>query len=299
MSRVFISYRRHQSWSIARLIFDRLVKEFGSDDVFLDVSRIRPGDEFLMSIDKAIRSCDALLVIITDEWLCPALHEDRDVVRFEILTALHRDLRVVPVLIGGAQMPGREDLPDSIRGLADRNAIQMRAEHFNEDVRALTLALRNENAAQRATGSDSNGTAARLRVTAHDGRFDIAPDIELYFIGVVSETEDDVFLTHVWAQCSKSNVFPENDLRPLPRRLRKGEPWETWIRSADVPREEHENPYNMMRVRISTGETFRSSYNRGVPSHGDVPGGKEPGNREELLRSLKTHVKNRPLGTAE
>jgi hypothetical protein len=56
----------------------------------------------------------------------PRLADPDDFVRLEVETALRRpDLTVIPVLVAGARMPEPEDLPEGIRPLARRNALEM------------------------------------------------------------------------------------------------------------------------------------------------------------------------------
>lgn len=61
--------------------------------------------------------------------------------RLEIEAALARDVRVIPILVEGAVMPGREDLPESLAGLARRNALLIRHESFRYDVGRLVTAI--------------------------------------------------------------------------------------------------------------------------------------------------------------
>jgi colicin import membrane protein len=62
-------------------------------------------------------------------------------VRIEIEAALQRGIRVIPVLVDGATMPRREDLPDSLQKLRRRQAIEISHNRFNSDVERLTQAL--------------------------------------------------------------------------------------------------------------------------------------------------------------
>lgn len=64
METIFISYRREESAGHAGRIYDRLREKFGKDRVFMDVSAIEPGVDFVEAIDKAVGSCTALLVVI-------------------------------------------------------------------------------------------------------------------------------------------------------------------------------------------------------------------------------------------
>jgi hypothetical protein len=61
------------------------------------------------------------------------LDDPYDFVRLEIEAALARGVRVIPILAQGAVMPGRADLPQSLAGLADRNAFLIRHESFRSD----------------------------------------------------------------------------------------------------------------------------------------------------------------------
>ncbi len=61
------------------------------------------------------------------------LDEPDDFVRLEIAKALERGVRVIPVLVGGAAMPGAADLPEALRPLAVHQAIDLRDAHFHAD----------------------------------------------------------------------------------------------------------------------------------------------------------------------
>jgi hypothetical protein len=50
-------------------------------------------------------------------------------------------LRVVPVLVGGASMPAERDLPDDLKALCRRHAIELNPQHWNEGVQRLLQAL--------------------------------------------------------------------------------------------------------------------------------------------------------------
>jgi hypothetical protein len=73
-----------------------------------------------------------LFAIIGPRWLTVAdsrgerrLSRADDYVRLEIETALARNIRVVPALVGGAIMPAAGDLPGTLEPLARRNALEM------------------------------------------------------------------------------------------------------------------------------------------------------------------------------
>ena len=138
--RIFISYRRKDSADVAGRIYDRLVDHFGEGTVFQDVEDIPLGMDFSEHISGVVSKCDAFLAIIGDEWLKVADAEGRrrldnpaDNVRIEIESALQRKIPLIPVLVCGASMPREDELPESLRKLAYRNATQVRP---NPDFRA-------------------------------------------------------------------------------------------------------------------------------------------------------------------
>jgi hypothetical protein len=111
----------------------------------MDIDSIPPGVDFEKHIRKEIQVCDLVLVLIGDNWLDPGPHTDTrridepdDFVRLEIESALSSPrVRVVPVLVEGAQMPRAADLPESIRGLARINAIELSDRRWTADLERL------------------------------------------------------------------------------------------------------------------------------------------------------------------
>jgi hypothetical protein len=53
------------------------------------------------------------------------LESREDFVRLEIATALERNIRVIPVLIQGTSLPRSTDLPDDLKTLSRRNALEI------------------------------------------------------------------------------------------------------------------------------------------------------------------------------
>lgn len=145
--RVFISYRREESSGLAGRLYDRLADRFGDDQVFMDVDTIALGADFVEVITEAVSSCQVLLAVIGPHWLTITDQEGRrlddpdDVVRLEIATALGRDIRVIPILVEGAAMPRRRELPDELATLARRNALILRHESFRFDADRLLDAI--------------------------------------------------------------------------------------------------------------------------------------------------------------
>lgn len=145
---IFISYRREDSAGHAGRLFDRLREHFGKENVFLDVVGIDAGVDFVETLDKAVGSCDVLLAVIGREWLtcCDKqarrrLDDPNDFIRAEISAALKRDVRVVPVLVEGAEMPPTDALPEELKRLTRRQAVEVRDSRWDADVEALIAAL--------------------------------------------------------------------------------------------------------------------------------------------------------------
>jgi len=144
---LFISYRRRGSQGFAGRLADDLIDRFGEEQVFRDVE-IRPGDDFAEVIESAIASSSALLVVLGPQWLDhrnekgePRLHEPGDWVRLEIEAALARNTWIVPILVGGAQMPPSSALPDSIQRLSRIQAFELTDRRWDRDVEQLAAMI--------------------------------------------------------------------------------------------------------------------------------------------------------------
>jgi TIR domain len=130
--KLFISYRREGTAGHAGRIYDAISARFGDHNIFMDID-LPPGIDFVERIQQAVGSCHVLLVVMGPNWASlqgeegtPRLAEPDDFVRLEVETALRRpDVTVIPVLVAGARMPDPEDLPEGIRSLSRRNALEM------------------------------------------------------------------------------------------------------------------------------------------------------------------------------
>jgi hypothetical protein len=140
MPNIFISYRREDSLGHTGRLFDRLGKHFGKAHVFMDIAGIEPGLDFVESIDKAVGSCDVFIVVIGKQWLNATdadgrrrLENPEDFIRLELATALKRNIRVIPVLVQGATAPSSENLPEDLRMLSRRQAIEVSDNRWDFD----------------------------------------------------------------------------------------------------------------------------------------------------------------------
>ncbi len=115
----------------------------------MDVAAIEPGRDFRKAIDQSVATCSVLLALIGQEWLeskdtlgRKRLDDANDFVRIELASALRRDIPVIPVLVRGAKMPHAEQLPDDLKDLAYRNAVELTHARWKSDVQVLIQALR-------------------------------------------------------------------------------------------------------------------------------------------------------------
>jgi beta-lactam-binding protein with PASTA domain len=173
MPGVFISYRREDSAGHAGRLFDRLRATFGNDRVFMDVTGIEAGVDFVEMLERAVASCQVLVTVIGPEWLTctdangrARLEDPADFTRIEIAAALKRNVRVVPVLIGGASMPVAQALPEELRPLARRQAVELRDTRWDADADYLLGVLKRVLGTEPAASRSSSAADVTLRRTA-------------------------------------------------------------------------------------------------------------------------------------
>jgi molybdopterin biosynthesis enzyme MoaB len=128
--KIFINYRRGDDPGFTQALYQRLENEFTADDLFMDVEgHIRPGDDFVKVLNDHVTAADVLLAVIGPRWtesLAARRNDPDDFVAIEIKAALENNKRVIPVLVGGADMPRADSLPEAIRPLARRDAVGLR-----------------------------------------------------------------------------------------------------------------------------------------------------------------------------
>jgi tetratricopeptide (TPR) repeat protein len=176
---IFINYRRDESGHVAGRLHDSLAPTFGRNKLFMDVDSIPVGRDFEEYLKSQVAACDAMLAIIGPNWLVAKdetgkrrLDNPDDFVVIEIGTALARNIPVVPVLVDGARMPKASELPDPLKLLARRQAVQVRHTNFSSDAEALVKRLRE------ALGYGSHERRWRVR-----GAIGVAVVVALLLIG--------------------------------------------------------------------------------------------------------------------
>jgi len=113
----------------------------------MDISTIRPGDNFAEAITAAVGSCNLLLALIGREWLTILNRhagdpERDDWTRFEIKTAIEHKIPIVPVLVDRATLPEMKELPEELRQLGTRQALEITDSRWDFDVNQLIEVVR-------------------------------------------------------------------------------------------------------------------------------------------------------------
>ena len=162
MAAVFISYRR-DDLGCAIQLQGALDNHF---DVFFDklVESIPLGDEFAERLEGGLEECRVFLVLIGPGWLSERnlkrLEDPNDWVRREVTTALDRrpGVRVVPVLMGGADIPAEERVPPDVRPLLGLQGCRLRDDGWQADTSLLIGQMR------KWAGTSAADTSARVAV---------------------------------------------------------------------------------------------------------------------------------------
>ncbi|MCO4772114.1 MAG: toll/interleukin-1 receptor domain-containing protein [Deltaproteobacteria bacterium] len=145
---VFLSYRRSDAVAYAGRLHDSLREHFEDERIFMDLDDIGTGEDFVHALDAALESVKAMVVLIGPTWETVEneggrrLLQQGDWVRAEVARGLASDILVVPVLVGGARFPDVDDLPEELRDLGRRNALEVTDTRWAYDVGRLIEALR-------------------------------------------------------------------------------------------------------------------------------------------------------------
>jgi hypothetical protein len=70
-------------------------------------------------------------------------------VRAELRAALARPILVLPVLVGEAEMPKAEQLPEDVKAITTKNALSLRHESFDDDTEHILATLLGVSAKER------------------------------------------------------------------------------------------------------------------------------------------------------
>jgi len=125
---VFISYRRLDAADPVAKLFERLRDWFGSDQIYYDQARYRPGERFADRLREVLAGAPVTLAVIGPRWLdeinqrCRKDTQYEDLVLEELKLALELQHRcpeqrhVIPVLVDGcSSMPDLDALEPALR----------------------------------------------------------------------------------------------------------------------------------------------------------------------------------------
>jgi TIR domain len=177
---IFISYRRDDSAGHAGRLQDALTERFGAGHVFMDVSDLQPGQDYVVELDRALARADCVLAVIGPRWLGAVnaagqrrIDDPGDLVCREIAAGLARQATVIPVLVHGATMPAAEAMPPPLQGLARRQAITLSDQRWERDLEELARLLGADDAAPPLRGASGRakwiGVAALLALMLASG----------------------------------------------------------------------------------------------------------------------------------
>src|SRR6266851_988010 len=148
MAGIFVRYRRDDTQGWVGHLTQALQDGFPQTDVFYDIDTIQPGEDFTVAIDRAMSSCQVVLVLIGPQWLNaqteearPRMDDPEEFVRREIAAAPALPILVVPVLFGGAAMPPAASLPEVLRPLAHRQGHEITNKRWDYDCNQLLQVL--------------------------------------------------------------------------------------------------------------------------------------------------------------
>jgi tetratricopeptide (TPR) repeat protein len=146
---VFISYRRIDTNWAAVSLRNHIGRTLAGLRVFMDIESIEPGEDFVEAINRSVDQCQVMLVVIGPNWLTVSdnfgqrrLDNANDFVRLEIIRALEKGIRLIPLLVDVAGMPPENVLPKPLRPLSRKNAVTINHHSHARDFDVITDALK-------------------------------------------------------------------------------------------------------------------------------------------------------------
>ena len=142
--KIFVNYRRDDSAPHALNVAQYLENTFGKRNIFIDIDRLRAGQEFETVLENKLRQCRVMLAIIGPNWVdardggSRRIDNPEDWVRLEIERALARKIPVIPVLVAGATLPSKSDLPPSLQPLLKHQGATLTTNGFRYEMAGLT-----------------------------------------------------------------------------------------------------------------------------------------------------------------
>lgn len=254
LRKVFLCHSSGDKEEVRRLY--RILRENGLDP-WLDEENLLGGQDWQLEIAKAVRRSDAVVVCLSADSLAKTGYVQREL-RFALDVADEQPegkIFIIPVRLEDCEIPER---------LGRWHCIDL----FRRDGPARLLKTLGVGGA----GVPAGTGPAKLRLTVHRGYFAVS-GVECFFLNATNlSARDELEMTHVWLETIPPFYIMHKD-RPLPKRLKPQETWETWVRTNDVQWEKAQEASTLARARLSTGVVVHSVANEEVPEVGTVPGG--------------------------
>lgn len=221
---------------------------------------ILPGTSYAKAIIDAINKTRIVVLLFSSH-----SNRSQQVMR-EVERAVSKGLPIIPFRI--EDTPLSEDMEYFISSSHWLDAMTPPLEAHLKQLAGIVSTLLTP-----ASPEGKNTADIVLRLTVHIACF-VGSYTPCFFINATNLCRDvDIEITHIWFE-SNPKVFAANADRPLPKRLRPHETWETWVSLTQFSSEHlHEGLYHLARARLSTGEIISSTKNESVPDEGYVPGG--------------------------
>ncbi len=165
MAEIFINYRR-ESVHVVDHVHQKLTFVAADGEVFIDREDIRPGVDFPRRLKEAMDEAHLVLAFVGRDWVSiqdPRTFQRRldmasDWVRVELEQALQQGKKIIPVLIEGAKPLSAVHLPDSLKRLAEFQAVTLSIERFREDVDKLVEEIANQLGEERVASLSRGST---------------------------------------------------------------------------------------------------------------------------------------------
>ena len=146
MSLIYLSSSSSEAESFSLRIASQCESNLGSG-CFLPKSN---GIISTHKIRSEIEACDVLIVVITKtiteeaEDISPYNLIDNERIRLEIISAINKDILIVPVLIDDARLPEKGNIPGALKKLLDCKPYHLREVFWSEDLEVLLEYLEEE-----------------------------------------------------------------------------------------------------------------------------------------------------------
>jgi hypothetical protein len=130
------------------LLHAELARRFGPDLVFLDSESIPAGADFVEQLLGRVRAARVVLALIGTRWLTAVgsdgwwrIDDPGDWARRELVAAFEVGVRVIPVVIDGAEMPTEDQLPADLAPLGRCQFRRLRHREAAADLGRLAVEL--------------------------------------------------------------------------------------------------------------------------------------------------------------